>query len=693
MTKNDYQYYSQNFNAILKAILTKVIYLFPILLFVNVSLGNASQPDLIVTSVDGPSSGAAGDTVSISFSVQNRGSETTDYSQGGVFDIGVYLSTDTTITASDASVCNTIENEITAGQTKNYTLSCQIPANLTDGSYYWGVIADPGGFVVEASESNNSHYDSITIEIKLPYLNVPYYYQGGYPWCSFASTSMLASYLGVDIKPRDVAQYFKKSPFDGFTLSEIYSQQFYDYIYYQIGYDSEIIRWDRSYLLLGNPVLLDKYIIDSINANNPLMLAITDEKHAIVVIGTYNEGIYVHDPSGYIVDEIKGTSTDRISCKLTWDEFHSLFTILENFLAPEVISVRLIGEPQEKILPISVQIMPGIPNLENDLDWIGFSSFKFHRNDKIVNMTTWDGQTRYGFFTNSILDKIQDDDEVFGSISTSIDTFDLEVIVQNASSIDLEFSILTKIIEVDSNGSTIQYIKDYESDNLNVSSKGKENLKLFGPENNSDALFENGTPLADIIGFDNDPQTIQYIKIETNVIHQENSIATSSYIIPINNPASQPDLIVTSVDGPSSGAAGDTVSVSFSVKNNGTETTDYYQGGIFDIGVYLSTNTDINTSDTPVCNTIEYEIVAGDTKSYTMSCQIPSGLADGSYYWGVIADPGGFVVEGIETNNTGNDATPLVMSSAVPGQPDLIVTTWMARAVVQPVTQYRYPSA
>ena len=117
------------------------------------------------------------------------------------------------------------------------------------------------------------------------------------------------------------------------------------------------------------------------------------------------------------------------------------------------------------------------------------------------------------------------------------------------------------------------------------------------------------------------------------------------------------------MDGPSSGAAGDTVSVSFSVKNKGHETTDYSQGGIFDIGVYLSTDTDINISDTPVCNTIENEIAAGNTKSYTLSCQIPADLADGSYYWGVIADPGGFVVEASESNNSGNDGTPLVLSS------------------------------
>jgi hypothetical protein len=83
----------------------------------------------------------------------------TNYSEGGTFDIGVYLSTDTAITTSDRRVGEVVESAITAGQTKTYALNCQIPTDLANGTYYWGVIADSGGFVVESNEGNNTGYD------------------------------------------------------------------------------------------------------------------------------------------------------------------------------------------------------------------------------------------------------------------------------------------------------------------------------------------------------------------------------------------------------------------------------------------------------------------------------------------------------------------------------------------------------
>ncbi|MGD1046708.1 MAG: T9SS type A sorting domain-containing protein [Bacteroidota bacterium] len=125
-----------------------------------------SRPDLIITYLNCPHSGTQGQKVTVKLNVKNQGNVSTYYSQGGVFDIAVYLSTNTTINTLDKLVCSFTQNEITAGQTISYTLAnVTIPSDIADNTYYWGAIADVGGFVVESDESNNTRYDATPIII------------------------------------------------------------------------------------------------------------------------------------------------------------------------------------------------------------------------------------------------------------------------------------------------------------------------------------------------------------------------------------------------------------------------------------------------------------------------------------------------------------------------------------------------
>lgn len=110
--------------------------------------------DLTVASVSAPDSGAAGSAVSISDSIQNNGNKAATG-----FYVKYYLSADETISTSDILLGQRSVSGLAAGATNNGTKSVVIPAAVTSGTYYIGVIADATNLVAESDESNNSGYD------------------------------------------------------------------------------------------------------------------------------------------------------------------------------------------------------------------------------------------------------------------------------------------------------------------------------------------------------------------------------------------------------------------------------------------------------------------------------------------------------------------------------------------------------
>jgi alpha-tubulin suppressor-like RCC1 family protein len=112
---------------------------------------------------------------------------------------------------------------------------------------------------------------------------------------------------------------------------------------------------------------------------------------------------------------------------------------------------------------------------------------------------------------------------------------------------------------------------------------------------------------------------------------------------------SLPDLVVTSVSGPISGVTGSTITVSHTVKNQGTSTA-----GSFSVAVFLSADSTITTSDTSLGGRAISSLAAGAESPAGLQVTIPTSLAPGTYYIGVIVDYGsgnGSVAESDETNN------------------------------------------
>jgi subtilase family serine protease len=111
------------------------------------------QPDLVMTSVNGPTSAHGGDTILVNNTVAasaDGGSVTSSFS------VFICLSPDATIASGDLCLGDRKVSSLAAGQSSSAATTLTIPTNIAPGTYYIGAIADFYNFVMESSETNNS---------------------------------------------------------------------------------------------------------------------------------------------------------------------------------------------------------------------------------------------------------------------------------------------------------------------------------------------------------------------------------------------------------------------------------------------------------------------------------------------------------------------------------------------------------
>ena len=141
-----------------------------------------------------------------------------------------------------------------------------------------------------------------------------------------------------------------------------------------------------------------------------------------------------------------------------------------------------------------------------------------------------------------------------------------------------------------------------------------------------------------------------------------------------------PDLIVSSVTGPSTAGAGGTILVSDTTKNQGAAAASASSTAF-----YLSINATLDAPDVFLNSRPVPSLAAGAMDSTSTSLQIPAGTATGTYYVIATADSTGVVAESVETNNAsavvlriGPDLTVSALSSptsAVAGAPITVSDT------------------
>jgi len=136
-----------------------------------------------------------------------------------------------------------------------------------------------------------------------------------------------------------------------------------------------------------------------------------------------------------------------------------------------------------------------------------------------------------------------------------------------------------------------------------------------------------------------------------------------------SNALALPDLIVESVDAPSSSPQGETISVTVTFKNQGDNLT---QGTYVRTRMIVSPDTEINLSDTYYTE-LDIDnswLEAGESTTRIFSYTLPLDL-NGEYYVGAYVDPATYHTESNENNNANYDVTPLVIGSTTPPPPTL----------------------
>lgn len=115
------------------------------------------RPDMTISGVEVPAKAQAGDTVDVNYTVENLGNAST-----GAFEVHFAISTDQILGFGD-TVLDHVENEADlASNGSRYTQTqITIPANTTNGSYYWLVIADGYDNITEQNDSNNEGWSAI----------------------------------------------------------------------------------------------------------------------------------------------------------------------------------------------------------------------------------------------------------------------------------------------------------------------------------------------------------------------------------------------------------------------------------------------------------------------------------------------------------------------------------------------------
>ena len=607
-------------------------------------------PRTTSSSCSTPSTGTIGDYLDSSISIQYENDASNSYGQStGSFDWAMFLSTDSTITTSDTQVgSDQYSTSLSSGnyRTDSLSSSTRIPSSLNAGTYYWGYILDVNSDVDESSETNNVRTcGQITLQEDLPDIeatsvgtssssvvmgetitvqyridNVGTDYSGSFYWKLYLSTDTTISTSDVYV--------------DEFSVSSISGGS------YRSGYEYSVTiptGMSSGYHYLG------------MIADNRGTVSELDETNNVV---SSSSRIDIEEPADLVPDSPSGPSTGQSGqqVSLSWridntgDDISGWF-YWEMYLSTDstiTTSDTKLGSTQQASSISGGSYRSGTmsANLPNNL---AQGTYYF---GIIVDSTS---RISEGDETNNI--------EVGNSIYITVPDYDLE-----ATSISVD-SGYRQVCE----GSDIYVTLSVT--NLGSDNAGSHYYEALVSSGNSASAIYTGTSLGYASGTANVPSYthtsilatlppsiapgtyyvglyVDYGDYISESDENNNIVATSTAQLTVIDCG--PDLVPTSVSGPSSGVRGGTAQVSVQISNTGMEDTTNV-----DYSIYLSADTSITGSgnDVLVGSDVTGTIAQGNAWSGLVNLGIPSNLADGCWYWGIIVDPNNSIVEMDEGNN------------------------------------------
>lgn len=167
----------------------------------------------------------------------------------------------------------------------------------------------------------------------------------------------------------------------------------------------------------------------------------------------------------------------------------------------------------------------------------------------------------------------------------------------------------------------------------------------------------------------NTPSGTYYVGayLNTSDANQSNNDASDwdAHRLVVNGVA---DIVAQSVSGPSQGFLGENIVVSYNFRNQGGDSSNSVTTEI-----RLSTNSIISTADRLVSSFVTTGLAGEQTRSGSRNVTIPTDLAPGTYYLGIISSSSDDV-------NSSNNSVPSIATITINARADMVATSITANS-------------
>lgn len=236
-------------------------------------------------------------------------------------------------------------------------------------------------------------------------LDVPFYPQGDAGWCWAACSTMMRKRYGVSNEIWDTAAEFSAPIDQGFDASGVLTRSHIKLI------ETGNLSVDATKLGFYSAMGLGNYLRAQIDEGRPVWVALPAANHVVVVVGADINGLYIHDPSGELLDKARtlagqpagGDEVDRKLCRqhISWKVWETIVTDFSKWTGMEAVAAKISPVAHTMVVIGGEETQsPTLTATIHDKD-IEFHHPDYIPGDKanpsLVNTFAWDGTAAGGF--------------------------------------------------------------------------------------------------------------------------------------------------------------------------------------------------------------------------------------------------------------------------------------------------------
>jgi subtilase family serine protease len=625
-------------------------------------------PDFVVTAVSVPATANPGKPITIATTVQNQGPV-----NAGPTTVGLFLSTDTGIDpATDRSLGTQSVPALLAGAFITVTTSVTIPADVPLGQYFIGALADPGTTVAEVAENNNLRLSAFAIKLFLPDLVMT--------TLSGPATGAAGQKITVSNAVKNQGQVAAGALAVGLYLST-------DGI---IDPATDRFLGSRSLSSLGigaNSIVATQVTIPAdVEPGSYFLGAVADVGNDVAEQDDANNTMAAANPAVITLfkPDLVMTAVSTTAVKVVPGAMISVSSTVKNqgpAIATGPFTVGLYLATSPTVDPATARFLGtrSIASLSTGASSLASTS------------VTIPGDVVPGsYFIGAVVDPgsaVGELDETNNALAGAA-----PIKITPAQS-DLVVTAVTTTATRVVVGATISVSSTVKNEGPAAATPTLPATTFtVGLYLSADALFDatdqllaNRPPLASLAAGASSAATTSaptpavapgaYFILAVadsgqSVAELDETNNTRATVFPIEVAENKPDLVVTTVTGPTAGVLGKSITVTATVKNQGPAAA-----GAFSVGFYFSADPLIDSAaDTLLGTKIPVASLAkGASITLTKTAAIPV-VPPGPYFLGVVADDGS-PIPVVELDETNNARAALNRITIADNKPDLVVTT------------------